>query len=232
MKKESPDILCLQEIKAQPEQLEASAVNPAGYHSAWFPAQKKGYSGTAIFSRTEPISVRYGLGAPEFDCEGRTLIAEFPDFTLINAYFPNTQRDLGRLSYKLEFCRTLEAFTQSLRKKGKQVIVCGDFNVAHTEIDLKNPKSNQNNAGFLPEERAWIDQYLKSGYVDTFRHFNPDPGHYTWWSYRPGVREKNIGWRIDYFVTSEEMKDRLLEARHHTTVPGSDHCPIELRLRP
>lgn len=230
VKKEAPDILCLQEIKAHPEQLEEAVVHPAGYHSAWFPAEKRGYSGTAVFTKHEPKEVTYGLGVPEFDREGRALVVDFGTFTLINAYFPNSQRDHARLPYKLAFCEKMHEYTDALRAKGKHVIVCGDFNIAHKEIDLKNPKSNQKNAGFLPEERAWMDKYLSAGYIDTFRNFNADPGHYTWWSYRPGVREKNIGWRIDYFIANPEFKDRLKHATHHPQIQGSDHCPIELNL--
>ncbi len=229
--KEAPDVVCLQEIKAHPEQLEERVVHPAGYHSFWLPAEKRGYSGTAIFSRKEPLSVRNGMDLPEFDREGRVLIAEFEDFTLINAYFPNSQRDHARLGYKLDFCKAMRKQMDALRAQGKNLLLCGDFNIAHKEIDLRNPKQNVNNAGFLPQERAWMDELLASGYVDAFRNFTPDPNHYTWWSYRPGVREKNIGWRLDYFVSNPEMQDRLAEVHHHPLVMGSDHCPVELRLK-
>jgi len=230
-RKEAPEIVCLQEIKATPDQLEEKVVHPAGYHSYWHPAQKKGYSGLAIYTKHEPLNATYGLGAPEFDNEGRVLSVEYPDFVLVNSYFPNSQRDHARLDYKLAFCAAMHRYLDSLRAKGKNVLLCGDFNIAHQPIDLKNPKQNEKNAGYLPEERAWMDQFLKAGYVDTFRHFTPDPGHYTWWSYRPGVREKNIGWRLDYFVANPELKGRLKAALHHPMVMGSDHCPVELVLR-
>src|SRR5262249_54520331 len=155
----------------------------------WNPAEKPGYSGVAILSKKEPLSVRHGMGVPEIDREGRVLCAEFSDFVLINSYFPNSQRDHARLGYKLSFCAEVLRFCESYRRAGKNIVLCGDFNIAHRAIDLKNPKSNENNAGFLPEERAWLDEFTGQGYVDTFRHFVKDPGHYTWWSYRPGVRE-------------------------------------------
>lgn len=225
------DVVCVQEIKAFPEQLEPELANPSKYHAYWHPAQKPGYSGTAIFSKKEPLDVKLGMGVPKIDAEGRVIVADYGNFTLINAYFPNSQREHTRLPYKLEFCAEMLKFCEKLRKKGKNVVICGDFNIAHKEIDLKNPKSNKDNAGFLPEERAWMDQFTAKGYVDTFRHFTPDPEHYTWWSYRPGVREKNVGWRIDYFCTNDEHKDRLKTSIHQHTVRGSDHCPIQLDLR-
>lgn len=228
--KEGADLVCLQEIKCIPDQIEEGALSPK-YHSFWHSAEKAGYSGVAIFAKKEPLSLSQGLGVPEIDREGRVLVAEYSDFTLINAYFPNSQRDHARLPYKLSFCKKMKAYTDMLKAQGKNVILCGDLNIAHKEIDLKNPKSNEKNAGFLPEERAWMDEYLASGYVDTFRKFNPDPGHYSWWSYRPGVREKNIGWRLDYFVTNEENQDRLKRAEIHPHIRGSDHCPVFLELR-
>jgi len=178
-----------------------------------------------------PLSVQTGIGIPEIDDEGRVLVAEYPDFTLVNAYFPNSQREHTRLDYKLEFCKQMFKFLEKMRKKGKHVVLCGDFNIAHNEIDLKNPKSNQKNAGFLPEERAWMTEFLNGGYIDTFRHFEKGPGHYTWWSYRPGVRAKNIGWRLDYFCTNREHEDRLKAARHQPEALGSDHCPVVLDLK-
>jgi exodeoxyribonuclease-3 len=230
-RREAPEIVCLQEIKATPEQLEEKVVHPDGYHSYWHPALKKGYSGLAIYTRHEPTSVTYGLGNPDFDNEGRALTVEYKDFTLVNSYFPNSQRDHARLDYKLAYCKAMHQHLDAIRAKGKNVLLCGDFNIAHRAIDLKNPKQNEKNAGYLPEERAWMEQFIDAGYVDTFRHFTPEPGHYTWWSYRPGVREKNIGWRLDYFVANPEMKDRLKAAIHHPFVMGSDHCPVELQLK-
>lgn len=228
---EAADVVCLQETKAFPEQLEEQLRNPLKYHSHFHSAEKPGYSGVALFSKKEPLSVRNGIGIPEIDREGRVLIAEYKDFTLLNAYFPNSQRDHARLGYKLEFCDQMLAFCQKLRKDGKNLVLCGDFNIAHQPIDLKNPKSNENNAGYLPEERAWMTQFIEHGYVDTFRHFEKGPGHYTWWSYRPGVREKNIGWRLDYHFVNGEFSDRLSKAEHHPQIRGSDHCPVVLELR-
>ncbi len=230
-KKSEAEVVCVQEIKATLEQLGPELHHPNSYHSFWHSAKKPGYSGVATYSKTEPLNISYGIGVPEIDDEGRILTTEFKNFTLINAYFPNSQRDHKRLKYKLKFCDEMLKYTQSLRKKGKFVVLCGDYNIAHKPIDLKNPKSNETNAGFLPEERAWMDKFLAAGYVDTFRNFTPDPDHYTWWSYRPGVRERNVGWRIDYFCTNEEFKDRLKASTILPQVRGSDHCPVSLELR-
>jgi exodeoxyribonuclease-3 len=229
--KEQADVVCVQETKAHPDQLTFELLHPAGYHSYWHSAEKAGYSGVAIFSKSEPLRVTEGMGIPEIDREGRVLIAEYADFVLINAYFPNSQRDHARLGYKLSFCDRMLELCGKLRAQGKNVIVCGDFNIAHHEIDLRNPKSNIKNAGFLPEERAWMSRYIEAGFVDAFRHFTKDPGHYTWWSYRPGVREKNIGWRLDYHVVNEEFRERLSSAAIHPHVRGSDHCPVLLELK-
>lgn len=235
---QAADVVCLQETKARQDQLPEEALHPLGYHSFWHSAEKAGYSGTAIYSKKAPLQVTMGMGIPEIDREGRVLVAEYPTFTLLNAYFPNSQRDHARLGYKLDFCKEMLSYCETLRKKGKHVVLCGDFNIAHREIDLRNPKSNENNAGFLPEERAWMETFVGTsggkkspGYVDTFRHFNSDPGHYTWWSYRPGVRAKNIGWRLDYFVVNPESRDRLKSCVHQPQVKGSDHCPVRLELR-
>ncbi|MCM2353117.1 MAG: exodeoxyribonuclease III [Pseudobdellovibrio sp.] len=229
--KENADIVCVQEIKALPEQLEDNLKNPLKYHAIWNPAEKPGYSGTAIFSKKEPLEVKLGLGDPEFDNEGRVMIVKYPKFTLINSYFPNSQREHTRLPYKLAFCKNFLKTAESLRKKGENVIMCADWNIAHQEIDLKNPKTNKNNAGFLPEERGWMDQFIKQGYIDAFRQFEKGGDHYTWWSYRPGVREKNVGWRLDYFMANEEFKDRLKNSYHRNEVYGSDHCPVVLELK-
>jgi exodeoxyribonuclease-3 len=233
---EDADAVCLQETKAQPEkvdgQLDALILRPEGYRSYWHSAEKPGYSGVALYLKKEPLDVRHGIGVPEIDREGRVIVAEYKDITLINAYFPNSQREHARLPYKLAFCAEMLKYCEKLRSSGKQIVLCGDFNIAHEEIDLKNPKSNRDNAGFLPEERAWMTTFLKTGYVDTFRKFEPGPGHYTWWSYRPGVRAKNVGWRIDYFVVNHEHADRLRSAAHRPDVLGSDHCPVVLTLKP
>lgn len=229
--REAPDVVCVQEIKARPEQLSEAMRNPGKYHAFWHPAQKPGYSGVAIYSKKEPLSVRVGMGFEDIDHEGRVLVAEYRDYALINAYFPNSQRDHARLPYKLAFCERMKSFCDDYVNRGKGIILCGDFNIAHQPIDLKNAKANEKNAGYLPEERAWIDGFLKSGYVDAFRHFTPDPGHYTWWSYRPGVREKNIGWRLDYHVVNQAFRDRISDSKIHPHVLGSDHCPVSLTLK-
>ena len=228
---EAADVVCVQEIKATPEQLDEGMLHPLKFHSYWHPAQKPGYSGTAIYSKKEPLSVKIGIGVPEIDAEGRILSAEYVDFTLVNAYFPNSQREHTRLDYKLRFCDEMLKYCNKLRKSGKNVVLCGDYNIAHQEIDLRNPKSNQDNAGFLPEERAWMDKFLKAGYADVFREKVSEPHHYTWWSYRPGVRAKNVGWRIDYHCVNEEFRDRVKDTQHQPKVLGSDHCPIVLEVK-
>ncbi|MEK6704511.1 MAG: exodeoxyribonuclease III [Bdellovibrionota bacterium] len=228
---EGANIVCAQEIKAFPEQLGEGLLHPLGYHSYWHPAKKAGYSGVALYSRKEPLEVKYGVGVPEIDNEGRVLVAEYPHFTLLNCYFPNSQPDHARLDYKLFYCDKVLEYCEKLRSGGKTVIVCGDFNIAHKEIDLKNPKANENNSGFLPEERAWLDHYVARGYVDCFRHFSKEGGHYTWWSYRPGVRARNIGWRIDYHFTNEESIDMVKSSIHQPLVKGSDHCPVQLEIK-
>jgi exodeoxyribonuclease-3 len=229
------EIVCLQEIKATPDQLEENMIHPKGYHSFWAPAEKPGYSGTAIYTRDEPTDVKVGVGVPEIDREGRVLIAEFKkkslDLAVINTYFPNSQREHARLPYKLAFCDAILKVCNRYVKKGTNIVLCGDYNIAHEDIDLKNPKSNRDNAGFLPEERAWMSKFLKAGYVDSFRHFEKGPGHYTWWSYRPGVRAKNVGWRIDYHCVNADFIDRVKVAKIHSQIMGSDHCPIELTLK-
>ena len=226
-----PDVLCLQEIKAYPGQLTPQLRAIPGYQAYFHPAQKKGYSGVAIYSKLNPKNVTEGVGIEKFDMEGRTLIAEFNDFVLINTYFPNGQRDLGRVPYKLEFSNQLIEFCKKLQKtKNRSVLICGDYNVAHQEIDIKNPKANENNSGFTKPEREWMSYFLSLGWVDTFRHFNKEPDHYTWWSYRPGVREKNIGWRIDYHCVTPELMPRVQKSEILPHVMGSDHCPIVLHL--
>ena len=230
LSEESPDILCLQEIKCQVADLEETILSPFDYQSYWFPAEKKGYSGVAIYTKSKPLSVKEGLGVKEFDSEGRTLIADFGSFTLINCYFPNSRRDHSRLSYKLKFCDVIMKLCRSLSKEKKGFVLCGDINIAHKEIDLANPKTNTKTAGFLPEERAWMDQFLSKDFVDSFREFCKDPGQYTWWSNRPGVREKNIGWRLDCEYVNSVLRPRLKGAWIHPDVLGSDHCPVSIAL--
>ena len=229
--KESPDLLCLQEVKAQVADLEETILSPIGYKSYWHSAKKRGYSGVAVYSKIEPKSVLYGLGEQEFDCEGRAIVLEFKKFFLINAYFPNSQRDHARLNYKLSFCETMLKYCDALVERGKNVIICGDFNIAHKEIDLRNPKENIDNAGFLPEERAWLDLFVERGYVDTFREFCKDPHRYTWWSYRPGIRDRNIGWRLDYHFTNKSFMKYIKGSQILPEVMGSDHCPVVLELK-
>ena len=221
------DIFCVQETKLQQGQIELPL---EGYHQYWNYAEKKGYSGTAMFTKEEPLSVTYGIGIQEHDSEGRVITAEFPEFYMVTCYTPNSQNELRRLDYRMEWEDAFLDYLQSLRKN-KPVVLCGDLNVAHREIDLKNPKTNRKNAGFTDEERSKITALLNSGYTDTFRHFYPDTeGVYSWWSYRFRAREKNAGWRIDYFITSAELDDKLVSAAIHTDVMGSDHCPVELVL--
>ena len=220
------DVFCLQETKLQQGQID---LDLPGYHQYWNYAEKKGYSGTAIFTRREPLSVRYGIGVEEHDHEGRVITLDMGDFYLITVYTPNAQRELTRLDYRM---RWEDDFLAYLKGLDKPVIFCGDLNVAHREIDLKNPKSNVNNAGFTPQERGKMDTLLASGFVDTFRYFHPEEtGAYTWWSYMFHAREKNAGWRIDYFIVSQDLTHRLESACIHPEIFGSDHCPVELVLR-
>jgi len=223
------DLVCLQEVKATP----AEVVIPealGGYHSVWNLAEKKGYSGTAIFSKKPPLATTLGIGAADHDREGRVITAEFADMFVVNVYVPNSKRDLSRLPYRQEWDRAFLAYLRRLEKK-KPVIFCGDLNVAHAEIDLARPKGNEKNHGFTPEERAGFDAVVKAGFVDTFRHFEKSGGHYTWWSVMAGARARNIGWRIDYFVVSAALQPRLKAATIFPEILGSDHCPIGLVLK-
>lgn len=223
------DIFCLQETKMQPGQAEFS---PEGYFQYWYSAEKKGYSGTAVFTKREPLSVAYGIGKEEHSHEGRAITLEFEEFYLVNVYTPNSQNELARLDYRMQWEDDLLAYLKELDAK-KPVVYCGDLNVAHTEIDLKNPKTNRNSAGFSDAERAKMTQLLQSGFVDTFRYFYPDvTGTYTWWSYFRKARATNAGWRIDYFIVSERLKDRMKDAVIYADVMGSDHCPVGLELEP
>lgn len=222
------DIFCLQETKLQEGQHDLEL---PGYYQYWNYAEKKGYSGTALLSKKKPLRVTYGMGVEKHDREGRIITAEFADFYVVTVYTPNSQRELARLAYRMEWEADFLNYVKGLDEK-KPVIFCGDLNVAHREIDLKNPKTNRKNAGFTDEERACFTAVLESGFVDTFRYFYPDlEGVYSWWSYMFQARAKNAGWRIDYFVVSERLKERLEDAKIHTQVPGSDHCPVELTLR-
>lgn len=222
------DVFCLQETKLQEGQIDFA---PEGYYSYWNYAEKKGYSGTAIFTKQEPLSVQYGIGIEEHDKEGRVITLEFEDFYMITVYTPNSQNELARLPYRMQWETDFLLYLKKLEET-KPVIFCGDLNVAHKEIDLKNPKTNRKNAGFTDEERQKFSELLEAGFIDTFRYFYPDAeGIYSWWSYRFSARAKNAGWRIDYFCVSECLKDRLVDAKIFTEVMGSDHCPIQLELR-
>jgi exodeoxyribonuclease-3 len=226
---ERPEVLCLQETKAQPDQLTKTLREPDGYHAHWHSAERKGYSGVATWSQ-EPVEVQHGLGIDEFDVEGRVLISEHPDFTLLNCYMPNGKQSQQRLDYKLRFYGGLLDYVDRMHAAGKQLVICGDVNTAHKEIDLAHPKANETVSGFLPEERAWIDAYLEHGLVDAFRAFNQEPDQYTWWSYITRARERNVGWRIDYFLVSEGLMPRVEDCIIMPEVMGSDHCPIALEV--
>lgn len=229
----SPDILCLQETRAEEDQLPAALAQPAGYRGFWNSSrEKKGYSGTALLTRSEPLDVHFGLGVDAFDREGRIIVAEYPAFILVNSYFPHGGRDHRRVPFKLAFYEAFLGICQRYRAQGHAVVFCGDINTAHTEIDLARPRANRNTSGFLPQERAWIDRVVEAGYVDTLRHVHPDlPGQYTWWSVPTGARARNVGWRLDYFFVAAELLDRVADAFILPDVQGSDHCPVGLRLR-
>ncbi|KOR23981.1 exodeoxyribonuclease III [Clostridium sp. L74] len=230
IEEENPDILCIQETKLQENQLEDNIKNIEGYYSYFSFAEKKGYSGVATYTKEEPISVKYGIGIEKFDLEGRILIIEFENFTLLNIYFPNGQRDEERLQYKLEFYEALFNYCDELVKEGKKLVICGDYNTAHNEIDLKNPKANEKTSGFLRIERDWLDKIIERGYTDTFRNMNPDKIKYSWWSYRFKARERNAGWRIDYHFVSNNLLDKVKNTEILNDVYGSDHCPVMLEL--
>jgi len=231
LRREQPDILCLQETKAHPEQLDKELREPTGYHAYWnHPAERKGYSGVATFSKDEPISIQNGFGIPEFDIEGRVIITEHRSFLLFNVYFPNGKKDESRLKYKMDFYEAFLRYVEPLRTQGQKIIICGDFNTAHEEIDLARPKENEKVSGFLPIERAWMDKFVDHGYVDTFRHMHQEPHQYTWWDLKSRARERNVGWRIDYFFVTENLLPSVSEAFTMPEVMGSDHCPVGILL--
>ncbi|MCK5803133.1 MAG: exodeoxyribonuclease III [Lentisphaeria bacterium] len=223
------DVVCIQETKAMPEQLNEALLAPPSYHANYLSAERKGYSGVAVFSREEPLSIE-PLGTPEFDCEGRTVIVEFPHYTVLNCYFPNSQAEGARIDYKIAFCDAVLEKCDELCADGRDIVLCGDYNIAHKAIDLKNPKNNEKNPGYLPEERAWMDTFIGAGYVDTFRMFCDDPGHYSWWSYRFKARERDIGWRIDYHCVNERFRPAVKSAAILKEIMGSDHCPVTVTL--
>jgi exodeoxyribonuclease-3 len=225
---EKPHLLCLQETRCEPDEVEQ--LWPAGYTTYWNTAEKKGYSGTAIFTRTRPLAVTQGMDNAEHDREGRVLTAEYKEFFLVNVYVPNSQRKLTRLPYRQRWDTDFTHYLKTLEKR-KPVIWCGDLNVAHTELDLANPKANVKNHGFTPEERAGFSAFVEAGFVDTFREFEKEGGHYTWWSQMPGVRQRNIGWRLDYFMISKALRPRLKRAFIRPDILGSDHCPIGIEFK-
>ena len=226
------DVVCLQETRAGAAQLPEALNRPDGYQAIWVAGERKGYSGVALLTRHAPQSIQMGLGIEEFDCEGRTIQADFGDYVLITAYFPNGGRDLSRVPYKMAYKAAFLETCERLRAEGKGVIFCGDVNTAHRPIDLARPKSNQNHTGFLPEERAWIDVVLEAGYVDAYRTLNPEQeGAYTWWAQWGGARDRNVGWRLDYFFVSPDLWPRVEAAEIHPEVLGSDHCPVSLTLQ-
>jgi len=229
---EAPDILCLQEIKATPEQLPPHLRNLPGYHTFWNPAEKKGYSGVGTFSKIKPLSVKTGFGREEFDSEGRILITAFPTFTLFNIYFPKGKKNKERLQYKLDFYDAFLSHADNLKAHKHNIIVCGDFNTAHKEIDLARPKENERISGFLPVERAWIDMFVDHGYIDTFRKFHVESNQYSWWDLKTGARARNVGWRIDYFFVNKEFLPNVKNAFILQHVMGSDHCPVGIEIKP
>jgi exodeoxyribonuclease III len=227
---ENPDILCIQETKLQEEQIPKEIHELKGYHKYWNFAEKKGYSGVAIFTKEEPISIEYSIGDEDYDIEGRLLLLEFKKFSLINCYFPNGQMSEERLQYKLNYYNRMFDLMQSIKDSGKNLIICGDVNTAHKEIDLANPKQNEKTSGFLPIERAWLDKIVENDWVDTFREFNQEADQYSWWTYRFGARDRNVGWRIDYFFTNKENIKNIKNAFIKQEIMGSDHCPIGVEI--
>ncbi|AMQ55295.1 exodeoxyribonuclease III [Algoriphagus sanaruensis] len=230
LEEENPDVIGLQEIKAQEKDVDPIIFQELGYELYWFPALKKGYSGVAIFTKIKPKSVKYGMGIQKYDEEGRMIQAEFEDFSFISSYFPSGTTGDVRQDFKYEFLDDVYGYMQDLRKDHPNLILSGDYNICHKAIDIHNPVSNKNSSGFLPEERAWMDKFTNSGFIDTFRHFNPNPHHYTWWSFRANSRAKNLGWRIDYHMASQEMENKLKSAVILQDVKHSDHCPIVLEI--
>jgi exodeoxyribonuclease-3 len=230
MKSAGPDILCLQEIKATPEQVGVFEFEEQGYEHYWYPAQKKGYSGVAIFSKIKPDNVVYGCGIPEYDFEGRVIRADFGDISVMSVYHPSGSSGDERQAFKMKWLADFQNYINELKKTRTKLIISGDYNICHKEIDIHNPRSNANTSGFLPEERAWMEQFLNNGFIDTFRHFNKDSHHYSWWSYRAGSRGKNLGWRIDYNLVTSNLEDHLKRAVILPDAMHSDHCPVLLDI--
>ncbi len=231
LRKEDPDIVCMQETKAKPNQLSYAIRQPEGYHAYWGSAIRPGYSGVALYTKKKPNKIELGIGKKKYDDEGRTIIAHYDDFILFNSYYPNGRHDMTRIPYKLEYYDEIMKMAAKLVKKGKNVILTGDFNTAHTEIDLARPKDNVKNTGFRPEERDKLSELIDSGFVDTFREFTKEGGHYTWWSMRVKARQRNIGWRIDYFLTNTAFMKHVKKSYILLEVMGSDHCPLAIELK-
>jgi exodeoxyribonuclease-3 len=231
LQKESPDILCLQETKASPDNLTKELLEPSGYQTYWNYPERKGYSGVATFTREKPVKTQNSFGVKAFDGEGRVIISEYPEFALCNIYFPNGKQGPERLKYKMDFYEAFFNYLEPRRLRGDKIIFCGDVNTAHQEIDIARPKENSKISGFLPEERAWLDKIVSHGYIDTFRHFHKEAGQYSWWDMKTGARARNVGWRIDYFFITENLLNNVEKAFIMPEVTGSDHCPIGLVLR-
>ena len=230
LQSEKPDVLCIQEIKASPEQVGVFELEEAGYHHYWHPAQKKGYSGVAIFSKTKPDHVEYGCGIKEYDDEGRVLRADFGEFSVMSVYHPSGSSGDERQSFKMKWLDDFHGYIKTLEQKRPRMVISGDYNICHKPIDIHNPVSNANTSGFKPEERDWMEKFVQSGFIDTFRHFNSSPHQYSWWSYRAGARGKNLGWRIDYNMATENLKNHLRGASILADVVHSDHCPVVLEI--
>ncbi len=231
LRKESPDVLCLQETKVNTDQLDGDLKEPMGYQTYWNFPERKGYAGVAIFTKEKPVEVRYDFGKGDLDLEGRVIIAEYPGYTLFNVYFPNGKKGPERLKYKMIFYDVFLKYADSLKAAGKKLVVCGDVNTAHKEIDIARPKENSKVSGFLPEERAWMDKWVAHGYTDTFRQFHKEPDQYSYWDIKTGARARNVGWRIDYFFVSENLLPQVTRAFILADVTGSDHCPVGIALR-
>lgn len=232
LKEENPDVVCLQEIKATPDQVpEITLLEEMGYEHYWYPAQKKGYSGTAIFTKITPKHIEYGCGHEDYDFEGRIIRADFDDISVISAYFPSGTTGDVRQDFKYQFLDDFQAYSEKLRLEKPNLVVSGDYNICHRPIDIHNPKSNANSSGFLPAEREWMENFINSGFIDSFRHLNPDPHQYTWWSYRAGARAKNLGWRIDYNMVSEPLRDRIVASSIRPLAVHSDHCPTVVEIK-
>lgn len=230
LKASNPDMICLQEIKAEEHQIDKAIFEDMGYHVYWFPAEKKGYSGVAILTKVKPNNIDFGCGLPDYDREGRVLRTDFDTFSLMSVYMPSGSSGDERQGFKMQWLDDFYGYSDELKKSIPNLIISGDYNICHQPIDIHNPKSNANSSGFLPEERAWVTKFLANGFVDTFRHFNAEPHQYTWWSYRAGARGKNLGWRIDYHCATESMTDRLVRSAILPEAKHSDHCPVLLEI--